>query len=270
MTHTAPGVPSGLDDHPQVPADAEPPTVVLERAQGRPVHCVWQNGIGGQTWQLDQDGVPSEYLKVGPAHPEFDPSSEAARLGWAAQWARVPRVVEHGTTTGPGGQPLVWLSTVALPGRTAIAHDFDVPDSQIIHELGSALRRWHDSAPVEQCPWTWSVQERASRLAPDAALHRLPAPDLDLVVAHGDACNPNFLFANDGGFVGYVDLGRLGVADRWADLAAAVLSLGWNFGPDLGGALLDGYGIEPDPAKLGYYTALWQGEADAFAAAAPC
>ena len=52
------------------------------------------------------------------------------------------------------------------------------------------------------------------------------APALDLVVCHGDACNPNFLLADDGNFTGYVDLGGLGVADRWADLAVASRYLG--------------------------------------------
>ena len=58
----------------------------------------------------------------------------------------------------------------------------------------------------------------------------------------------------------HVDLGRLGVGDRWADLAPALLSLGWNSGPGWEDAFLAGYGIARDPAKLGFYTRLWNAE----------
>jgi aminoglycoside phosphotransferase len=57
-------------------------------------------------------------------------------------------------------------------------------------------------------------------------------PDIDkLVVCHGDACAPNTLLTVDGTCSGHVDLGVLGVADRWADLAVATWSAEWNYGP---------------------------------------
>lgn len=74
---------------------------------------------------------------------------------------------------------------------------------------------------------------------------------MDPVVCHGDACNPNFLLDEAGHCVGYVDLGRLGVGDRWADLAPALLSLGWDFGEGWEPAFLDAYGVERDAGKRG-------------------
>src|SRR5690242_5385406 len=67
----------------------------------------------------------------------------------------------------------------------------------------------------------WSLDEARARLAD-------PPPVDRLVVCHGDACAPNTLLGDDGGWSGHVDLGALGVADRWADLAVATWSLDWT------------------------------------------
>jgi kanamycin kinase len=67
------------------------------------------------------------------------------------------------------------------------------------------------------------------------------------------------LIDDDGRFLGHVDLGDLGVADRWADLAVATLSLGWNYGHGPWESdLLDAYGVAPDPVRIDYYRRLWQ------------
>ena len=78
-----------------------------------------------------------------------------------------------------------------------------------------------------------------------------------LVVCHGDACAPNTLVGADGRWVGHVDLGSLGVADRWADLAVASMSLGWNFGPGWEDDLYEAYGVEPDDERIAYHRLLW-------------
>ena len=86
--------------------------------------------------------------------------------------------------------------------------------------------------------------------------------DVDLlVIAHGDACAPNTIIGDDGRFVGHVDLGSLGVADRWADLAIASWSLEWDFGPGHERAFWDAYGIEPDTDRIARYRRLWDGPA---------
>ena len=78
-----------------------------------------------------------------------------------------------------------------------------------------------------------------------------------LVVCHGDACAPNTLLDGDGRVVGHVDLGALGLADRWADLAVASWSTCWNYGDGWEQQLLSAYGVEPDPSRLAYYRLLW-------------
>ncbi len=78
-------------------------------------------------------------------------------------------------------------------------------------------------------------------------------PEVDRpVVCHGDACVPNTLIDAGGSFAGHVDLGSLGVADRWADLAVAAWSMEWNFGPGYDGLVYEGYGVTPDPVRIAY------------------
>jgi kanamycin kinase len=56
---------------------------------------------------------------------------------------------------------------------------------------------------------------------------------------------------------GHVDLGRTGVADRWADLAVATWSAIWNLGPGWEAELLAAYGVDPDAERSAYYRLLW-------------
>jgi aminoglycoside phosphotransferase len=72
-----------------------------------------------------------------------------------------------------------------------------------------------------------------------------PPPVDRLVVCHGDACAPNTLIGDGGRWSGHVDLGSLGVADRWADIAVATWSAELNYGPGWERTLLDAYGISP-------------------------
>jgi hypothetical protein len=55
---------------------------------------------------------------------------------------------------------------------------------------------------------------------------------------------------------GHVDLGALGAADRWADLAIATWNARLNYGPGWDGPLLDAYGIAPDTERTRYYRLL--------------
>ena len=102
---------------------------------------------------------------------------------------------------------------------------------------------------------------RLTRVA-EGARRRLPdPPPVDrLVVCHGDACAPNTLLDDAGGWCGHVDLGDLGIADRWADLAVATLSLGWNYEGDWEADFFDAYGVAPDPVRIDYYRRLWDSE----------
>ncbi|AEI11462.1 aminoglycoside 3'-phosphotransferase [Cellulomonas gilvus] len=216
-----------------------------------PLHPVWQNLVGGLTFHAPDRGL---YAKWAPAGTEGDLADEAERLAWVARWTPVPHVVETGADDEGG-----WLVTRAIEGRSAVHPQWVAHPEVAVRAVGAGLRALHDALPVAGCPWTWSARDRLARVADRAAAAALGAPPpVDrLVVCHGDACVPNTLLSDDGTWLAHVDLGSLGVADRWADLAVATWSTVWNYGPGHEEALLDAYGIAPDPVRTAYYRTLW-------------
>jgi len=102
----------------------------------------------------------------------------------------------------------------------------------------------------------WHSSHRHLSIAEALQLVSAPPPVRQLVVCHGDACAPNTLLDAEGAVTGHVDLGLLGVGDRWADLAIAIWSAGWNDGPGWEARLLEAYGVELDPVTA-YYRLLW-------------
>jgi kanamycin kinase len=130
-----------------------------------------------------------------------------------------------------------------------------------VRTIGAGLRMLHDRLPVRSCPFDWSAASRLSTLTPARRARVGEPPPVDqLVVCHGDVCAPNALIDDDGTCVGQVEFGSLGVADRWADLAVATLSLGWNYpGRVWDAEFFAAYGVEPDSARI-YYYRLWQAE----------
>ncbi len=226
------------------------PAAITELAgDDRPVP-VWRNVLGGLTFRLDGEEGRVRYAKwVATGTPEIDLPGEAERLGWARGRVPVPQVLEQGSDTHGS-----WLVTAGVPGSSAVSPRWVAEPATAAAAIGRGLRLLHDALPVDDCPFDWSVERRLTHA--DGQVGEPPPIDR-LVVCHGDACAPNTLLDDDGAFTAHVDLGSLGVADRWADLAVAAWSTEWNYGPGYEGLVYEGYGIAPDPRRIAFYRRLW-------------
>ncbi|WP_188964655.1 APH(3') family aminoglycoside O-phosphotransferase [Deinococcus aquiradiocola] len=200
--------------------------------------------------------------------------AEALRLRWLAARLPVPDVLGYEVTPDAEFLAMERLRGVPLHHPDALVHP-----ERVTGLLARALRELH-ALPVRDCPFNASLVPtlHAARARVEAGLvdaedfdpereGRTPASLLrellltrpareDLVVTHGDPCLPNLIL--DGEYLsGFIDVGRLGIADRHADLALAHRSLGRNLSPQWAERFLDLYGRTlVDPARLQYYALL--------------
>jgi aminoglycoside 3'-phosphotransferase-2 len=225
-------------------------------------------------FRLEAKSRPSLFLKTEQVGPFAELTDELTRLRWlAGQGIGCPEVIAFETHAGHG-----WLLISALPGRDLVsAPPADASNTILI--MASALRKLH-ALDANSCPFDHRLvrriaaararmdagavdetdfdDERQGSTAADVFAHllaRKPATE-DVVVTHGDACMPNFMAA-EGTFSGFIDCGRLGVADRHQDLALACWSIRHNLGDAWVQPFLDRYGFaETNPGKLSYYRLL--------------
>lgn len=218
--------------------------------------------------------APTCFIKTEPAGPLAELPGEAARLRWLAQTG-VPCAPVLATAATPGTD---WLLLGAVPGTNLT----NVEPAHAVAAMADALRRLHALDP-RGCPFDHRADMRirhalarleaglvdeddfdddnAGRSASELAAlleARKPAHE-ELVVTHGDACLPNVL-AQDGVFTGFIDCGRLGVADRHQDLALAVRDIGGELGEAWVEPFLARYfapGPSPfDPKRAAFYRLL--------------
>jgi len=140
----------------------------------------------------------------------------------------VPGVALHAVPAGAAGR-----AAVAAIERLAELHATPIAecpfDERLAVKLAVAARRVADGDFDADQLEAHNVGQSPEALLAELVRNR-PA-DEDLVVTHGDACWPNFILRPDGR-VGLIDLGRMGVADRYQDLALFVRS-GARNSPDL-------------------------------------
>ncbi|WP_276611613.1 APH(3') family aminoglycoside O-phosphotransferase [Caulobacter sp. 602-2] len=229
---------------------------------------------GASVLRLTAPGRPTLYLKSGAGAVAAEIRAEAQRLAWLAGRAPVPSVLAFVQAAGEAR-----LLTTAVPGVSA--HDWlsahpergEAP----VAELARMLAALH-ALPAADCPFDAApaarVEEAARRLAaglvdtedfdderagadPGRLLEQLRTTlptRVEAVVAHGD-CTLDNILVEDGRPTGFIDVGRLGLADRWQDLALMRRSLS-EFGNELADRFLAAYGAAQDQDREGFHLLL--------------
>ena len=196
----------------------------------------WLNELGDITARLTRTEHPTVYAKWS----ERDLIDEAERLSWLSNRFPSPVMADY-LDEGDGSL----VVTIALADESAVSERWKQKPEVAARAIGEGLARLHSLDPADCLfgPPEWVGDQS------DVA---------EVVIIHGDPCAPNTIIDDDGRFAGIVDLGSLGVADRWADLAIASWSLEWNFGPGYEGDFWDAYGESPDPEEIARYRDLWE------------
>lgn len=222
-------------------------------------------------WRTEGNGELL-FLKSAPLHALGEYAGEVERLRWLAGTAiPAPAALDAFEANDRS-----WLLMSALPGRdlTALTDD----PAELCRVLADGLHRLHAIDPAT-CPFDRRLEAQLTDGAARAAAGLVDETDFDdardgwsagdvlawlqanrpqtedLVVAHGDASLPNIM-ADAAGFSGIIDCGRLGVSDRWQDLAIACRSIIFNCGEDHIAPFLAAYGAEWDAERYAYYCTL--------------
>ncbi len=249
--------------------------------------------IGGQDFQQNDVGMSQADVYVFPKHVlkiqdrTVETDNERDIVDWLQGQIPVPQIPAYCVEQGKAYTLMTRASGKMLCDERFLNHPME-----LIGLVATAMKRlW--KVDVSQCPLKtsrleerlkqarWAVErglvdmehvdpatyEAGGFANPEALLFWLEQnrPEEDIVLTHGDFCLPN-VFCDDSGTCSFIDLGKMGPADRWQDVAIAMRSLKDN----LGGAysqgkvyldfqpqmLLDELGIEMNEEKFKYYLLL--------------
>jgi len=134
------------------------PAAVGAVAASRVARLVWENEVGGLTYELGA-GPDRCFVKWTPAVSGIDLGKEAARLVWAAPFIPVPRLLSHGRDEAGS-----WIVTAALPGQNAAAPRWKADPQTAVAAIGEGLRAMHGALPVPSCPFSWSAEDRLAEI----------------------------------------------------------------------------------------------------------
>lgn len=201
--------------------------------------------IGSEAFETDTIGKSAssvllfedKVLKIRPITRESD--NEVKIMRWLGGKLPVPRILASEEVDGKS-----YLLMSRIPGDMACASCYMEQPDRLVKLLADALKRlW--SVDVTDCPVDASLKMKLSqaedRVAkgmvdvedaepdtfgekgfqnPEALLLWLKdnQPTEELALIHGDYCLPNVFFDQDA-LSGFIDLGRMGVEDKWCDIA---------------------------------------------------
>lgn len=241
-----------------------------------PLPPPWRERLTGATWKREPEGESGGiihrviaadgtrlYLKYGEGAVADAVADEAIRLRWLQGRVAAARLVS--SVIDPDA---AWLLTSTVPGKTGDAWLKQNPGllGQVVRGFASMLIGLH-ALPADECPFDASAAVRLaaarklvaagavdegdfaddhfgmSAAAVLAEAEALYGAATGRVVTHGDFSLGNILLDASGRVTGCVDVGRLGVADPYQDIAILWENLG-DFGEEAQRMFLAAVGID--------------------------
>lgn len=144
-------------------------------------------------------------------------AKECERLEWLKEKLPVPEVIGFKKIDDKEA-----LLLSAIVGKNLAVLKKEWSPEKVVDKLAEAIRKFH-MIDIANCPFGNF--------------------EIGKILAHGDACLPNFIFNGDD-FSGYIDLGDVTIGSPEIDFAAAIWSLQYNLGRGYGLRFLKKYGIE--------------------------
>jgi aminoglycoside 3'-phosphotransferase-2 len=236
-----------------------------------------RSGLGGASvFRVEDASGQKQFLKIAESEKAKALRQEIERASWLrSQGINVPEVLD--ALTDVNVTALLMSAMSGVPADESLG-----TPSETIGLLGRAMAQLH-AVPIELCPFDERLSVRLTRaetdvdlgvvdpeqfdernrgISPTHLLARLidTIPDSeDLVVVHGDATFANIIIESSG-VVGFIDLGRSGIADRYVDLSVIVLEIENNFGQKWIDRFFRAYGLGNtwDRVKVRYYADLYE------------
>lgn len=211
--------------------------------------------------------------------------NEVQVMRWLEGKLPVPEVLACEESDGSS-----YLLMSRIPGAMACEPQYMEQPAMLVKLLAQALKRlW--SVDITDCPCNVSLENKLAQAEERVAKNMVDVEDAEpdtfgdngfespqallawlkenqpmeeLVLIHGDYCLPNVFFDGES-LTGFIDLGRMGIGDKWCDIALCYRSLCHNFEGRYGGKpylgfvpqmLFEELGIEPDWERLRYYILL--------------
>lgn len=217
--------------------------------------------LAGKEYQTDELGMSAAtvlmfedmVLKIQNTSEELE--KEYLFMKWLEPVGIVPKALAYEEQEGK-----YYLLMSRMPGKVTCDESYMTQPEVLVRILADGLKKlW--SMDTTGCPVENRLAEQLEQAAanvrdglvdvedaepetfaeggfkdPEELLAWLIAhqPEEELVLTHGDYCLPN-VFGEGDEFRGLIDLGRMGVADRWRDIALCYRSLCHNSDGSYGG-----------------------------------
>lgn len=226
-----------------------------------------------QTFRIE--GRENFYLKINAVDPWGGLKAEADASAWLRGRLPAPEIVFYERADG-----IDYLLIRALPGLPASDDYWKTNPRRLAEILAESMRALHNLDPAD-CPFDQRTDTKIREVSQYVRLGLVNADDFDLenvgktpeeilnqlyterplqedlVVTHGDFCLPNLILDN-WKLSGFIDVGSLGVGDRYQDLALCLRDLVNELNTDrYAKFFFDAYGLTAvDDEKLRYFRLL--------------